>query len=212
MNVGWGYLGIAAVWRHQLISQVDLSWFVSLLHFESSLHIAYCTDILAAYLFVQQTSNTLLQALNQRKSMAIPNIGLLLRLLLFLGRIVAADQLVVVIRHLVDNRRTMTYSSYKSRVSPLYKKLNLLKINDTYILEIGKFMHNLHWGRIPVNFDHLFTSVNQAHSHATRAATQGGYIWQLASTVKGKRFLKHLGPKIWDFIDPSLYVISPPAF
>jgi len=81
--------------------------------------------------------------------------------------------------------RAMTYSSYKSRVSPLYKNLNL-KINDIYILEIGKFMHNLHWGRIPVNFDRLFTSVNQAHSHATRAVTRGGYIWQLASTVKAK--------------------------
>ena len=70
--------------------------------------------------------------------------------------------------------RAMTYSSYKSRVSPLYKTLHLLKINDIYILEIGRFMHNLHWGRIPVNVDHLFTSVNQAHSHATRAATRGG--------------------------------------
>ena len=51
--------------------------------------------------------------------------------------------------------RAMTYSSYKSRVSPLYKKLNLLKIDDIYILEKGKFMHRLHWGRIPVNFDQL---------------------------------------------------------
>jgi len=102
----------------------------------------------------------------------------------------------------------MTYSSYKSRVSPLYKKLNLLKIDDTYILEIGKFMHRLHWGRIPVNFDQLFTPVNQAHSHATRAATRSGHIWQMASTVKAKRSLEHLGPKIWDSIGPSLYDIS----
>ena len=108
--------------------------------------------------------------------------------------------------------RAMTYCSYKSRVSPLYKKLNLLEIDDIYILEIGKFMHRLHWGRIPVNFDQLFTPVSQAHSHATRAATQGGYIWQMALTVKGKRSLKHLGPKIWDSIDPSLYNISLPAF
>jgi len=81
----------------------------------------------------------------------------------------------------------MTYSSYKSRVSPLYKKLSLLKIDDIYILEIGKFMHRLHRGRIPVNFDQLFTPVSQANSHATRAATRGGYIWQMASTVKGKK-------------------------
>jgi len=111
--------------------------------------------------------------------------------------------------HVLHNKvlRAMTYSSYNSRVSPLHKNLNLLKINDIHILEIGKFMHNLHWSRIPVNFDHLFNSVKQAHSHATRAATRGGYIWQLASTVKGKRSLKHLGPNIWDSIDPSLYDI-----
>jgi len=35
---------------------------------------------------------------------------------------------------------------------------------------------------------------------------------EVASTVKGKRSLKHLGPKIWDATDPSLYDISPPAF
>jgi len=106
----------------------------------------------------------------------------------------------------------MTYSSYTSRVSPLYKNLNLLKISDICILELGKFMHNLHCVRIPVNLDDLFTSVSQAHSYATRAATRGGYIWQLASTVKSKRSPKHLGPKIWDSIDPSLYDIAPTAF
>ena len=108
----------------------------------------------------------------------------------------------------------MTYSFYKSRVSPQYKKLNFLKIDDIYILERGKFMHGLHWGRIPVNFDQLFTPVSQAHSYATRAATRGGYISQMASTVKGKRSLKYLGPKIWEFIDPSLYLydISLPVF
>jgi len=37
--------------------------------------------------------------------------------------------------------RAMAYSSYKSRVSQLYKNLNFLKINDIYILEIDKFMH-----------------------------------------------------------------------
>jgi len=94
----------------------------------------------------------------------------------------------------------------------LYKKLNLPKIDDIFILEIGKFMHRLHWGRIPVNFDQSFTPVSQAHSHGTCAAIRGGYIWQMASTVKGERSLKHIGPKIWDSIDPSLYDISLPAF
>ena len=49
-------------------------------------------------------------------------------------------------------------------------------------------------------------------SYATRVATRGGYISQMGSTVKAKWSLKHLGPKIWDSIDPSLYDISLPAF
>jgi len=36
----------------------------------------------------------------------------------------------------------MTYNSFKSRVSPLYKKLNFLKVNDISIPEIGKFMQS----------------------------------------------------------------------
>jgi len=37
----------------------------------------------------------------------------------------------------------MTYSCFMSRVSPLYEKLNH-KINDRYILEIGKLIHSLY--------------------------------------------------------------------
>jgi len=73
-------------------------------------------------------------------------------------------------------------------------------------------MHRIYWGRIPVNLDQFIYFCKSGHSHTTRAATRGGYIWQLASTVEDKRSLKHLGPKIWVSIHPSLYDISPPAF
>jgi len=63
------------------------------------------------------------------------------------------------------------------------------------ILEIGKFTHSLYWGRIPVHFDQFFASVSQAHSHAIRAAILGGYIWQLASTIRGKKISKTPWPK-----------------
>jgi len=56
------------------------------------------------------------------------------------------------------------------------------------------FKSSLYWDRIPINFNLLCTSINQVHSHATRTATQGGYLWQLSSTVRGKRSLKYLGP------------------
>ena len=66
-------------------------------------------------------------------------------------------------------------------------------------------MHKCHSGNLPDNFNHLFTTVNQVHCHATRSATRGAYFWQMAHTKYGKRSLKHLGPKIWHKIDPSLH-------
>jgi len=84
-------------------------------------------------------------------------------------------------------------------------KLNLLKLDDIYNLQFGKIMQKFHSGNLPDNFNHLFTPVNQIHCQATRSATRGTYFWQMAHTKYGKRSLRHLGPKIWDKIDPSLY-------
>jgi len=74
-------------------------------------------------------------------------------------------------------------------------------------------MQSLHRGIIPVNFDQIFASVSHVYSHATRAATRGGWI-HLAAGFKNERksSLEHLGPKIWESIDPSLYDISTSAF
>jgi len=106
----------------------------------------------------------------------------------------------------------MTYSSFRTKITPLYKKLNLLKLDDIYSLELGKIMHKFHSGNLPDNFNHLFTPVNQVHCHAPRSATRGAYFWQMAHTKYGKRSLTHLGPKIWHKIDPSLHDSSQPTF
>jgi len=99
----------------------------------------------------------------------------------------------------------MTYSSFKTKVTPLYKKLNLLKLDDIYSLEFGKIMHKFHSGNLPDTFNHLFTPVNHVHCHATRSATRGAYFGQMAHTKRGKRSLRHLSPTIWDTIDPFLH-------
>ena len=74
----------------------------------------------------------------------------------------------------------MTYSSFKTMITPLYKQLNLLKLDDIHSLELGKIMHKFHSGNLPDNFNHLFTPVKQVHCYATRSATRGAYFWQMA--------------------------------
>ena len=73
-------------------------------------------------------------------------------------------------------------------------------------------MHKFHSGNLPDNFNHLFNPANEAHCHATRSATRGAYFWQMAHTKYGKRSVRHLGPKIWDKIDPSLHDSSQLTF
>jgi len=72
--------------------------------------------------------------------------------------------------------RAMTYSSFRTKITPLYKNLNLLKLDDSYSLELGKIMHQFHSGNFPDNFNRLFTTVNHVHCHATRSATRGAYF------------------------------------
>ena len=106
----------------------------------------------------------------------------------------------------------MTYSSFRTKITPLCKKLNLLKLDDIYSLELGKIIHKFYSGHLPENFNHIFTPVNQVRCHAMRSAITGAYFWQMAHTKYGKRSLRHLGPKIWDKIDPSLHDSSQLTF
>ena len=68
--------------------------------------------------------------------------------------------------------RAITYSSFKTKITPLYKKLNLLKLDDIYSFELGKIMHKFHSGNLPDNFNCRFTPVNQVFYHARRRATR----------------------------------------
>ena len=73
--------------------------------------------------------------------------------------------------------RAMAHSSFRTKITWLYKKLNLVKLDDIYSLELGKIMHKFISGNRPDNLYHLFTPVNQVHCHATRSATRGAYFW-----------------------------------
>ena len=88
----------------------------------------------------------------------------------------------------------MTYNYFRTKITPLYKKLNLLKLDDIYNLELGKIMHKFHSSNLPDNFNHLFRPVNQVHCHATRSATRDAYFWQMAHTKYGKKVFEASRP------------------
>ena len=100
--------------------------------------------------------------------------------------------------------KTISWSSFRCHVTPVYSQLNLLKLEDIHQLEISKLMHNFHSNRTPNTFDRLFTAVNSVHTNETRSSTSGQYFCHPVCSQYGKRSIKFKGPRIWQQIDSSL--------
>ena len=83
--------------------------------------------------------------------------------------------------------KTISWSSYRCHVTPLYSQLNSLKLEDIHQLEIAKLMHNFHSSRMPNTFDRLFTAVNSVHTHETKSSTSVQYFWPPVCSQYEKR-------------------------
>ena len=55
--------------------------------------------------------------------------------------------------------RTITLKKKFSYVTHLYKKLNYLKLNDIYHLELAKFMHKICNNKLPLLFQQRFNKI-----------------------------------------------------
>ena len=64
----------------------------------------------------------------------------------------------------------MTFSNYDAQVSPIYKRLNFLKAQDIYKLELAKLMHKFHDGLLPSICNGLFQRSSDLHNYNTRYA------------------------------------------
>jgi len=70
----------------------------------------------------------------------------------------------------------MTFSNYNGHVTPLYKSLDVLKLNDIYRIELAKFMHKLHHGAVNKIYDNFFQNISDVHSYKTSFADMATII------------------------------------
>ena len=61
----------------------------------------------------------------------------------------------------------------------LYQKYKILKIDDVYKLELGKFMYLYHVNNLPKIFETYFLSIDDAHHYNTRNKSKGKIFCQL---------------------------------
>ena len=97
---------------------------------------------------------------------------------------------------------------------PLFKELNILKLQDTFDLNVAKFIHSTLSGLSPAIFSDWFTYCNSVHSHATTSAVtinQSEYFdvgtaepnktlfTKASKLVKyGARMIRVYGPILWN--------------
>ena len=91
--------------------------------------------------------------------------------------------------------KTISWSSYRCHVTPLFSQLSLLKLEDIHQQEIAKLMHSFHSSRMPNTFDRLFTAVICVHTHETRSSTSGQYFCHPVFSQYGKKINQIQRPK-----------------
>ena len=63
----------------------------------------------------------------------------------------------------------MTFSNYDAQVSPIYKRLDFLKAQDIYKLELAELMHKFH-------YNGLFQRSSDLHNYNTIYASNQNYF------------------------------------
>ena len=103
----------------------------------------------------------------------------------------------------------ITYSSANTNVTNAYSKLDILKLDEIYFLEVGKFMYKNSNSALPLSFDEYFININ--HPYNTR--TNDVFSLPRPRTDLGKQSLKYTGTKVWNEIPSHIRSsLSPQLF
>ena len=98
--------------------------------------------------------------------------------------------------------RIITHSKSKAHTKPLFHKLQILKLQDLYTLEIAKLMHRLHNNSLNIcnlNRD-TYKLLDNSHSYHTRRKQSKNYFIPRVKTTQSQNSLTYMGPKVWNEI------------
>ena len=104
--------------------------------------------------------------------------------------------------------RTITFSRKFASVTDLYKKLNLLKLDDIYKLQLAKLMNKVEKGTVSKLLKTLFVPLNEFHQHSTRQTKNLNYHLPKFQKEIGKKQLSYRGYKIWYTIRTELKLLN----
>ena len=105
---------------------------------------------------------------------------------------------------LIKVLRIILFCNLYTPTSQMYKKLQVLKVEDIYQLELAKFMYQLHHNQLPKNFYHSFRKINAIHQHETRLINSTAYYRPRINKLFSQKLLSHRSSKLWDNVESEL--------
>ena len=94
----------------------------------------------------------------------------------------------------------------------MFKNMDLLKIQDIFELELGKFMHRAQSNELPENFKNYFTRIENMHSYNLRSIKTKTFHTKFTNTSKYKNWLTNSGVELWKNITPEMKELTYKSF
>ena len=98
--------------------------------------------------------------------------------------------------------RAMLFKGNTCPSSPLFLKLNLLKLNEIYKFKLGILMHKQ--GKHPNIKIPKPTPISSVHNHNTRLNNNTNYYVSTVNSNLAKTTFKYSGPTIWNTIPTEI--------
>ncbi len=90
--------------------------------------------------------------------------------------------------------RYITRSPLHSNINQAFKRLDILKVDELYFLEVGKFMYKSSKKSLPLSFDQYFKPI--IHQHNTRSKQTNTYSLPSTRIDTGKQSIRYSGVKV----------------
>ncbi len=108
--------------------------------------------------------------------------------------------------------RTINKAKYNSHSEPLFKKCNILKLQDLHKQQIQLFMYDWKYSKLPKSFDNFFTYTHSVHPNITNRQSRDLLIQKpknnFCANLPSFKF-----PKLWNDLKQELKEIrSKPSF
>ena len=108
--------------------------------------------------------------------------------------------------------RIISFSKNRESSSPLFRKLEILKLKDILFLQTAIFMHKISNVNLPPSQIQCYVPASSVHRYETRYSQQNNYFLTHSNTLSGRKCLRMTGPVVWSQIPNDLKSLSLGAF